>query len=68
MLLICQNVTLCAEHGLEFIMFYVQKHLTPLAALFWSSAGLRQAARGRPAFVGLAYSPPRIILVRTRAD
>ena len=34
----------CVEHGLEYFSFYVQKHTAYL--VFWTPAGLRQAARG----------------------
>ena len=27
------------EQGLEYIAFYVQKHIAPLAAMFWFPAG-----------------------------
>ena len=33
------------EHGLEYIMFYFQNHMTPLAVMFWFVAGSRQAAK-----------------------
>ena len=36
----------CVEHGLEYIKFYVQKHIVPLVALLWFPAGSRWAARG----------------------
>ena len=47
----CQGV----KHGLEYITFYFQKHIAPLAALFWSPAWSPRAARG-PTFVKVAYS------------
>ena len=36
----------CVKHRLEYIMFYVQKHIAPLATLFWSPAGSQRATRG----------------------
>ena len=33
------------EHGLEYIMFYVKKTYGTFGGVFWSPAGLRQAAR-----------------------
>ena len=33
------------EHGLEYIMFYAQKHMTPFEGLFWSPTGSRQATK-----------------------
>ena len=36
----------CVEYGLEYITFYVQKHITPLVALFWFPAGSRRVVRG----------------------
>ena len=36
----------CVEHGLEYDAFYVKKYVASLKALFWSSVGLRRAARG----------------------
>ena len=36
----------CVEHGIDYITFYVQKHIAPLVALFWFPAGSGQAARG----------------------
>ena len=33
------------EHGLEYITFYAQKHMTPFDGLLWSPTGSRQAAR-----------------------
>ena len=34
------------EHGLEYITFYVQKHMAPLAVCSGSPVGLWRAARG----------------------
>ena len=36
----------CVMHGLEYIMFYVQKHITRLAACSVPPADLRQATWG----------------------
>ena len=33
------------EHGLEYIMFYAQKHMTPFDGLFWSPTGSQQATK-----------------------
>ena len=33
------------EHGLEYIMFYDQNHMTPFDSLFWSPTGSQQATR-----------------------
>ena len=35
----------CVEHGLEYITFYVQKHIAHLLALIWTPIGSRGAAR-----------------------
>ena len=46
-LLICQRPQCwCVEHGLEYITFYVQKHIAQLAACSGPPACSRQAARG----------------------
>ena len=39
------------EHGLEYIMFYVQKHIAPFAVC----SGPQLVRDGPPAFVRLAY-------------
>ena len=36
----------CVEHGLEYITFYVKKHIVHLAALFWFPAGSPRPTRG----------------------
>ena len=54
MLLICQNATVCVEHGLEYFLFYVQKHLAHLTA----NSGppmIRDGLLGAPAFLKLTY-------------
>ena len=61
MLLICQMPRCgCMEHGLEYIMFYVEKHITPLAVCSGPPVGSRQP-QGAPAFVRLAYCRPCLI-------
>ena len=36
----------CVEHVLEYITFYVHKHIAPVVALVWFPACFRRAARG----------------------
>ena len=36
----------CVEHKLEYIMFYVQKHINTFGGQFWILAGSRRAVRG----------------------
>ena len=36
----------CMEHEVEYITFYVQKHVAGLGGLFWSTACSQKAARG----------------------
>ena len=33
-------------YGLEYITFYIEKHIAPLEALFWIPAGSWRDARG----------------------
>ena len=55
MLLIYHNTTVWyMEHGLEYITFYVQKHITPLA-VYSGPLLVCDKLLGVPAFVRLAY-------------
>ena len=45
---------MCVEHGLEYIMFYVQKHIAPLAVCSGFLL-VRDGLLGASTFVRLAY-------------
>ena len=50
----------CVEHGLEYVTFYVKKHVTPLMVCSGPPL-IQDKPIGAPTFVRLAYWKPCLI-------